>query len=347
MDRRPRRNAAPSQATHRVTRARRGGTMAGSSEPYLWSLRMSRPPRLAALLVALPFLLACGESVAPQCRNDADCGLARCDLDGRCVPAPDGGTSPADAGPGDGGPSTDGGDGGPAGCVPNHDGIVARSEVVLAPGLEATFRIASDVDVDTAGEFLPDGTRSWNLDVSLAGDHDATVALRSPDGAWWADDFPDATYAARMRDGDDLFGVFEATGDALRLLGIVSETGGALATNLVYDPPVTVLSFPLEAGAQWRTDTTVSGTATGVWSWYTETYVDRVDATGRLLTPYGEFPVLRVRAEASRTVGVLTTEWRTFMFEAECYGTVATLASDDGETGAELTHAAEVRRLAP
>ena len=82
---------------------------------------------------------------------------------------------------------------------------------------------------------------------------------------------------------------------------------------------------------------------------YTEQYVSRVDQVGTMTTPYGAFPVLRVAHRSDPHRGrrrVLATS-RTFAWIAECFGTVATIASQDFETGAEFTDAAEVRRLAP
>ena len=59
------------------------------------------------------------------------------------------------------------------------------------------------------------------------------------------------------------------------------------------------------------------------------------------------FEVLRVRTELERTVGLLTTTVRTFAFVSECFGTVATVTSEDDEDQVEFSRAAEVRRLAP
>ena len=57
--------------------------------------------------------------------------------------------------------------------------------------------------------------------------------------------------------------------------------------------------------------------------------------------------MLRVRVTLVRTVGVIPTTTRSFLFVSECFGTVASITSGDGESRAEFTRAAEVRRLAP
>jgi hypothetical protein len=38
---------------------------------------------------------------------------------------------------------------------------------------------------------------------------------------------------------------------------------------------------------------------------------------------------------------------RSFLFVAECFGTVATITSQDNETNEQFDQASEVRRLAP
>ena len=303
---------------------------------------------LAAVAGAL-LVVGCGAAGSTPCQVDTDCAGGVCGVSGVCQPPPatdggagDGGPNATDGGAGDGGPNAT--DGGTATCVPNHDGTVSRDEVTLAPGLSATFRIATQATVDTAGTYDTDGTRHWHLDGPLAGDHDVQVATLSPAGTWWAGDFKDATYAGRLRDGQDLFGVFQATPTALMLLGVVSQNGGATRTELTYHPAVEVLHFPLTQGAAWRTDAQVTGVTDGVASYYTESWVDRVDAAGRLDTPYGTFDVLRVRVE---TTDDQVTPTRSFLFVSECFGTVASIFSNPGETAAEFTRAAEVERLAP
>lgn len=306
----------------------------------------------------LPFLLlagaACGDD-APECRVGADCASGVCLGDGTCAP-----TGDADARTDDGAPEAtdeldlppedDGDDAGEIetiGCLPDRDGVITREEVPVRAGLRATFRIGLDATVDLAGTTNPDGSRSWDLLGPLAGDHDELIELLDPTGRWFAPTFPTASYAARLSDTEELLGVFEITADALQLLGVVSPEGGLLRTELTYDPPVTVLAFPLELGDSWTTDSTVSGFASGVWSMYFEAYESQVDAAGTLATPYETFDVLRVGVQLTRTVGVVPTVTRTFSFVSECFGTVATATSQPNPLQVEFSEASEVRRLAP
>jgi hypothetical protein len=268
---------------------------------------------------------------------------------------------PRDTGPlpqGDAGPDVDAStvpgedaamptdDGGVRVCSGNADGVVSRDEVPLRAGLHATFRIAQDTPIDTTGG--SGAHRTWDLSGALTGDTDARVELLDPAGTWWSADYPLATYAATLSASSDNLGVFRVTDTELQLLGVVSPEGGLQRTTLSYDPPVVVLSFPVQQGGSWMTRSTVTGFAVGVAAYYTETYTSTVDAAGTLITPLGSMEVLRVRTDMERTSGLATlTTSRTFGFVAECFGTAATITSRDLETSVEFTRAAEVRRLAP
>jgi len=275
----------------------------------------------------------------------------------------DGGTdATTDAEPGDGGADADimqdalqpdgskedgaSTDGGPITCAPNNDGTIHREEVPLRAGVHATFKVALGATVNTAGT-LEGGRRVWDLTAPLADGHLLTGETRPVTGTWYAEDFPNATYAARLSDTNELLGVFRVTETALELLGVVSEQDGLTSTKLTYDPPVKVLSFPLTVGKTYSTESTVTGRAQGVIAYYWETYENQVDAEGDLKTPFSTFHVLRVRTKLTRQVGMLTTVVRSFAFVTECFGTVATVRSEDGEDSVEFTKASEVWGLSP
>lgn len=290
-----------------------------------------------------------------DCRVGSDCASGACSADGRCVPVShDDAATPVDAAaaPPDSGADRDAGmppsgDGGPSLCSPTNDGTITRDELPLGAGLHATFEVATGATFDTAGTTLSDGTRRWDMTVALAGDHSVRSETLSLDGTWFAADFPGATYHSRLTDDQDLDGVFEVTGSALLLRGVVSPAGGATRTELTYDPPVPVLQLPLRAGASWRVTSSITGTALGVPVFYSEVYDSSVDATGTLATPFSEFSVLRVRTVMTRSPAPLPLVSRTFLFTTECFGIVGTVRSQDNELGTEFTRTAEVRRLTP
>lgn len=324
-------------------------------------------PRTLHLLLAAVTISACSPP-APDCRVGADCASGMCRADGTCVvegvvdggtPDQDAGEDPdggrheadgghlADAGPADGGDAGLTADGGSAFCTPNHDGTIERSEVTLAPGLRATFRIAQNATWSTAGVAAGDGARAWDLSGALSGDLDTLVETKPVTGQWFEPYFPGATYASQLSAASGLLGVFEQTDDALLLRGVASSTGGVAATRLTYSPPVKLLAFPITEGAAWQTHAQASGLVNGVFSTHSESYDSRVDAHGSMKTPFGTFPVLRVRTLLTRTVGVFVTQVRSQLFTSECYGVVAAVTSRDNEPDVEFEALKEARRLSP
>jgi hypothetical protein len=192
------------------------------------------------------------------------------------------------------------------------------------------------------------GGRRWDLFVQLANDADRELSLDAPTGMWWSSAFQGATYATELTSSSDLRGVFELGSAHLNLRGVVSPDGGTYKTELEYDPPAQVLAVPLVINKTWMTSSTVSGSAQGAIVAYTEKYESKVDKVGTMVTPYGEFPVVRVATNMTRTSGFTTlATTRTFTWVAECFGPVATATSQSFESAMEFTDIAEVRRLVP
>ncbi len=319
-----------------------------------------------AVLAALWFALCSACSGAgPECLVGADCASGICRSDGTCEPVHDepdggdaGGEEPPDGGTTDEGiaddqvgdeaawPDESTGDDAAPSCIPNHDWVVERSEMPLRPGLRATFAVGLDAEVDTTGQDTG-GVRRWNFIGPYPNDHLILGQLVDPSGSWYAAEFPGASYVSRLSDRETLLGVFRITADGLDLLGVVSPEDGFGKTLLKYDPPAAVLRFPLEQGATWSSDSTVTGTAQGVYTIYRESYDSVVDAGGEVETPYGTFPALRVRVKMTRVVGAIPTVIRSFAFVAECFGTVVKIDSENNETRQEFTRAAEIWRLSP
>jgi hypothetical protein len=282
--------------------------------------------------------VACSDPAGTSCTRDDECASHFCKADGTCGPAG------LDAGPTSDAPA----DGTSGLCTPNHDGMITLAELPLVAGKMATFRIATNATFDTAGVPAGGGARRWDLSTQLANDADKLVALGSPTGQWWAASFPTATYASALSASSDLIGVFHVDAAQVTLLGVVSPAAGALRTELKYDPPAQILALPVTETATWMSTSTVSGTAQGLIVAYTEKYASRVDQVGTMKTPYGEFPVVRIATDLTRTSGFTTLlTKRTFAWTAECFGSVATVASPDNTTSAEFTNPAEVKRLVP
>ena len=286
-------------------------------------------------------LAACGGGGDQMCTTDDQCASHFCRADGTCGPATtDGGTT------GDG----SGSDGSNSGlCTPNHDGKISANEVPLAAGKMANYRIATDATWSTAGT-ASGSMRTWSLTGALANDTDGAVALTAPSGAWWAGDngFATATYWTQLQAGSDLIGVFHVDANGVTLLGVVSPQGNYPYTELAYDPPATILEVPFGASDTWTSTSTVSGYLSGTVANYTEKYVSNVDQVGTMTTPYGDFPVLRVGTLLTQLqLGTAYRTVRSYAWMAECFGSVATVTSQDNEANAEFSDDAEVRRLIP
>jgi hypothetical protein len=295
-------------------------------------------PSLALLLCSMN-VLGCSGGSGTECTRDEDCDSNFCRADGTCGEAqPDGGMG-SDSMPPDMTSEL---------CTPNHDDSVELAELPLRAGKMANFRIATDASFNTAGMSAGGGMRRWDLSGALANDADSEIVLASSSGAYWAADFPTATYAVPLAASSDLLGVFHVDATALTLLGVVSPTAGSLGTNVTYDPPATILKLPITPNAQWSSSSTVSGTLNGAFVNYTENYEAIVDAVGTMKTPYGEFPVLRVATDMEQLQIVTPFGGkRSFAWIAECFGSVANVTSQDFESSSEFDDPAEVRRLAP
>jgi hypothetical protein len=240
-------------------------------------------------------------------------------------------------------------DGGLLACASGDAGVLTHDDVPLAAGLSATFRIATNETIDTAGTDNGDGTKTWDFSGALASDQNQIVSTLSPTGTWWASSFATATYATTLSSTATTLGVFNYGANALTLVGVVSPTSdGFTETKLTYATPIPILDFPLHNGQTWTTTSTVSGTLSGVASFYTEEYDSSVDAIGTVKTPYGSFAALRVNTLLTQAS---VSKTRTYAWVTGCFGTVAKATSATTTTGTapgeNFTQAAELERLAP
>ncbi|MBN4059172.1 hypothetical protein JYT22_00805 [Endomicrobium sp. AH-315-J14] len=320
---------------------------------------MLRAIHVFPLIAMLTTLAGCSDGDGAECRFGADCASGVCSAAGQCLESgSDGGAGGGatggadvatgggnDGGAGGGSAGGDPGSGGAGACLPNDDGLIEQSEVIIMAGLSAKQLATQDVVFDTAGSDLGNGEREWDFSQALAGDHMAVVETQEL--GWYAGVFPGASYASRLGEASDLLGVYEVTPGALLLRGVVSPGDGLSRTELKYDPPVVVLSFPLSEGKMWATSSTVSGLAQGITVFYSEEFDYSVDKRGNAITPYAEFNVLRVHSRFKRTFGLLETTIQSHVFVTECFGTVANIRSKDNEMSKEFTDVAELRRLSP
>ncbi|PKN58074.1 MAG: hypothetical protein CVU56_07660 [Deltaproteobacteria bacterium HGW-Deltaproteobacteria-14] len=252
-------------------------------------------------------------------------------------------------------------------CHPNHDQVVSRSEAPFGPGFSANYRTTTDVtgSYDSALTCASDAC-AWDLRDVPGATADVIDETINPAGTWWGTEpaFADATFGAVLGQFNLSYfywnicdqtqvGVYRVSDDALLLLGIVSEKESD-GTELVYDPPLPILKFPLALGDSWTVDSTATGPLCGSFADYNIdwTATTTVDAAGTVRTPYGDFAdTLRVNTVLERHlgIGVLPTSVRTHTFVAECFTSVAVVTSAEGaddESDGEIRDAAQVKRLA-
>ncbi len=234
-------------------------------------------------------------------------------------------------------------------CRGNNDGVITRDEAPFILGATVTYAVNMDntlVTVDTAGTPLDGGTeRLWDFTAPTAQDHRVLDEVVPPTGAWWASQYPSASFSTVLERATDTYGVYQASATALSLLGAVSHNAGL--TDLAMSPPVDVLRYPLSEGMTWTQ--TVNGTGFDNDTPLTNItqYTMSVDARGEVWTTAGRFSVLRVRTDLSQSVPltVFRRTSRAYAYVAECWGVVANVVSQDNETAVEFTSASVYQRL--
>jgi hypothetical protein len=233
-------------------------------------------------------------------------------------------------------------------CRGNRDRVIAREEVVFAPGVEVRYRVnppGTQARVDPRGTVRPEGSRAWDF-------RDATgivvpLTLLDARTQWFAARFPTAQYAARLDPRVGNLGVYRATDTTIELLGVAgaAEPEGTLVR---YSTPVALLRFPLRVGASWTVEaSTVDSTVQHTPVASRDRYEVSVDAYGELRLAELTFPeVLRVRVEVLQRFpagpGLRRIQ---YLWMVECYGEVARMTSLDNEVDPDFTQALEFRRL--
>ncbi len=309
----------------------------------------------ATLALTFTLTLTACDNPLQGCRTDQDCPASAACILAECRPlvgadlgSPDGGftdlsmTSTADFST----PVPDGWspDALANSCTFNNDGVIARSEEPFLVGLGALFAVnpsGSTVAVNLTAQNMV-----WDFTAPVPSERKVFDQIVSPSGAWWSGDFPTATYAEKLDDGQAVLGVYRATTGALQLLGVVSDQSGTSQTELTYATPIDVLQFPLSTTSSWTSESDVTGLASGIFFSAHEKYVFSVDSRGTTKTPAGAFDTLRLRLGYTQTYGLLVTTRITYLHLAECYGAVARVRSQDNETSNDFTQATEYRRLA-
>lgn len=236
-------------------------------------------------------------------------------------------------------------------CQPNRNGELERSELRFDVGTSVIYMEAGSaqnpVTVDLKGTTDNNGLTTWDYSTAYPGETRVVDELLDPQGNWFSNKYPQATYISILDRTLQLFGVFQVTQDALSLLGSASKTANLTQTN--YDKPIELFQFPMKVGKKWTAKATASGTLNAVIYRADETYEFEVDAQGKLKTQQGSFDVLRLRVAFTQQQYLPVLYRRTrysYYFLAECFGIITTIDSKDYETNPLFTSAVRIKSLA-
>lgn len=251
------------------------------------------------------------------------------------------------------------GEPGPLDCVPNLDGRIDAEELAPALGVRVGLLVSpagTERMVDLVGAVI-DERRVWDLSLDYADDQLARLSASALEEHWFADDFAvvtaglgGETFVSPVDAGARVLGVYHHDAQALSLLGTASAVMDPPEgrTLLVYEAPVALYRFPIAAGAEHVSVGEVrGGIFRGLPYAGRDTYEVRAVAAGRLELPDLSFTQAQrvdVRVTVAPAAGATTTQRQTsFLFE--CFGEVARATSAVGESNADFTAAAELRRL--
>lgn len=241
----------------------------------------------------------------------------------------------------------------PLSCVPNLDSRIDEAELQPAIGTPVRYLVSppgATRAVDLAGEENGAGVRLWDFATDFADDQALTVTPGTLTGKWYAAAFADGAFVTPFDRNGDLESVGLVRDGALLLLGLASaaEMPPEGQTLLVYEPPITVVQFPVTVGQSFvSTGAIADGVARGLPYAGQDTYEVSVDALGLVDLPQLTFEqVLRVRTKVTvePAVGAAVVRQQTSFF-AECFAEVVRAQSADGEASADFSQAAELRRL--
>lgn len=241
----------------------------------------------------------------------------------------------------------------PLECVPNLDEQIDANELAPAIGVSVQY-VVSPPDatrtVDLAGVANEDGEITWDFATDFADDQSLKVVPQTLAGKWYSSEFPEGAFVTPFDRSGSLDSIGLAREDGLLLLGVASaeEDPEEGKTLLVYDPPITVLQFPVEVGDSFiSVGEITNGMVQGLPYAGRDTYEVSVDAIGTidlLQLTFEQVHRVRTKVTVEPAVGSPVVRFQTSFF-AECFAEVARATSKNGESSSDFSEAAELRRL--
>jgi len=240
----------------------------------------------------------------------------------------------------------------PLACLPDLDAQIDSREIQPAIGVDVRYLISPDGttrEVDIAGRTEGDLT-IWDFSVDYADDQVATVTPTTIDGYWFAGSFPSDTFVTPFDGEGRTLSINRYSDNGLELLGLASreENPSEGQTLLVYDPPITVLRFPVQVGDSFVSQgDIINGTLRGLPYAGTDTYEVSVDGRGEVRLPqltFEEGHRVRTRVTVQPAVGEAVST-RQVSFFTECFAEVVRATSLTDEDNPNFTVAQQLRRL--
>jgi hypothetical protein len=241
----------------------------------------------------------------------------------------------------------------PLQCVPNLDGQIDSSELKAVLGVPVKYLVSPNGTtrtVDVVGTVDSSGKRVWDYGTDFATDQVAMIEASPLAGKWYAASFPQGQFVAPFDAGDTIEAVYSQDDAAIWLYGLASAQPSPPEgkTLLVYAQPIELYKLPLVVGSTWvSTGVITQATLRGQPYAGQDTYEMTDDATGELVLPDLTFSQAhRVRAKVTVAPAAgesVVTQQVSFLFE--CFGEVARVTSQNGETNPDFTVAAQERRF--
>jgi hypothetical protein len=224
-------------------------------------------------------------------------------------------------------------------CNADNDGKIALSELLFdRTGLSVDYRFnppGTLVPVDVVGEVV-DGQPTWEF--TQTDGVVAPVTTEDPRDFWFSSNFKSATLVVPTDAAGNSLQVLELDQqqNRLMLLGLASRKKDE--TLLVYEEPVELMRFPLQAGQRFESTGEVkNGVLDGVPIATRDTYRVHVDQEGTVVLPSLRFSrSLRMRVLViSKAVGGVEARTLQYQWFHECFGEIARVVAQPTTDGSD------------
>ncbi len=233
-------------------------------------------------------------------------------------------------------------DGGPpptSDCLPDLDDQLTRAEMPTFLGTVVSYLVAQNTTVDTSGSDL-------DLSAQVAGERKYALEASALGEQWFAAEFPASSIVVPLDFEGQAVGILQSSDEAIRLVGIASTQEDY--TLLHYQTPIDLYRFPLTVGQSFVTESAVVGQFEAVPYNGSDRYAVEVTSIDSVALPHLRFThSFRVHTEVTSDSGAagLVIKRQQLSLVSECFGEIARVVSQDDESEANFSDAAELWRF--